>query len=516
MKKITGIVAAGHEATARAAQLMLQSGGNAFDAVVAAMLTACVAEPVLASPGGGGFLTALPAGEDPMVYDFFAHTPQMRRPREAIDFRPIVADFGTASQVFHIGMGAMATPGFVRGLFEIHRRHCRMPLELLMQPAQTLAREGVEINPFQDLIARIVAPILKATPSALELHASPDDPTRLISEGQCHRLPALADFLSALEQEGEALFYEGEVGRRLIEDCRQLGGQLQRQDLEGYRVVRRKPLIQRYRDARLITNPLPALGGPLIAFSLRLLESEKLGLETAGGPQHLSHLAHVMRLTQDLRGDTRIGSAQILSSEVAERYRARLRQGGISRRGTTQISIADSAGNLASMTLSNGEGCGYVIPRTGIMMNNMLGEEDLNPDGFHHWPEDHRLASMMAPSLLLSDAGDAVVTGSGGSNRIRSAILQVISNLLDFHMPLDVAVSQPRIHYEGDLLSLEGGIATATAEALLPAFPKQQAWDRKSLFFGGAHSVLRDHKGELRGVGDERRGGVSLVAGPSA
>ncbi len=515
MKKITGIVAAGHEATARAAQLMLQSGGNAFDAAVAAMLTACVAEPVLASLGGGGFLTALPAGEDPLVYDFFAHTPKIRSPLEAIDFRPIVADFGTASQVFHIGMGAMATPGFVRGLFEIHRTHCRMPLELLMQPAQSLAREGVEINPFQDLIARIVAPILQATPAALELHASPDDPARLIGEGERHRLPALADFLSALEREGEALFYEGEVGRRLIEDCRQMGGHLRRQDLESYRVIRRKPLVQRYRDARLVSNPLPSLGGTLIAFSLQLLESEHMGSVTAGGPQHLKHLAHVMRLTQDLRADPRIGTAQILSSEVAERYRARLRQGGISRRGTTQISIADSTCNLASLTLSNGEGCGYVIPRTGIMMNNMLGEEDLNPQGFHHWPEDRRLASMMAPSLLLSDAGDAVVTGSGGSNRIRSAILQVISNLLDFQMPLDIAVSQPRIHYEGDLLSLEGGIAPATAEALLPAFPKQQVWDRKSLFFGGAHSVLRDRNGRLQGVGDERRGGVTLVASPS-
>ncbi len=511
--KITGIVAAGHQATARAAQEILQSGGNAFDAAMAAMLAACVAEPVLASPGGGGFLTALPAGEDPLVYDFFAHTPKQQRPREATDFQPIVADFGTASQVFHIGLGAMATPGFVAGLFEIHRERCHLPLDLLMAPARQLAHEGVEINPFQDKIAQIVAPILKSTPAGLALHASPDDPSRLIGSGERHCFPDMADFLSALEKEGEELFYHGEVASRLIDDCREQGGHLRREDLEGYRVIRRKPLIKSYRDARLITNPLPSLGGSLIAFSLGLLASEKMDPEKPGSVEHLRHLAHVMRLTQDLRRDPQILMDQILSPNVADRYREQLRQGGISRRGTTQISIADSAGNLASLTLSNGEGCGYVIPETGVMMNNMLGEEDLNPAGFHRWPPDRRLASMMAPSLLLTHAGDAVVTGSGGSNRIRSAILQVISNLLDFNMPLAAAVSYPRIHFEGDLLSLEPGITPAAAEALLEAFPNQQPWEHKSLFFGGAHSVRRQRDGRLQGVGDERRGGVAIVAG---
>lgn len=511
--KITGIVAAGHRATALAAREMLLAGGNAFDAAAAAMLTACVAEPVLASPGGGGFLTALPVGEDPMVYDFFAHTPMQRRPREAIDFQPIVANFGTASQVFHIGMGAMATPGFVRGLFDIHRERCRLPLDLLMAPACQLAREGVEINPFQDLIVQIVSPILEATPAAFALHASPHDHTRLIAAGERHRFPILADFLSDLEKEGAALFYQGEVANRLIGDCREQGGHLHRKDLESYRVIRRKPLIHRYRDARLITNPLPSLGGSLIAFSLGLLASEKMNPKQPGSIEHLRHLAQVMRLTQDLRRDPQILMDQILSPRVANRYREQLRKGGISQHGTTQISIADSTGNLASLTLSNGEGCGYVIPQTGVMMNNMLGEEDLNPGGFNRWPLNRRLASMMAPSLLLTHGGDAIVTGSGGSNRIRSAILQVISNLLDFNMPLSAAVSHPRIHFEGDLLSLEPGIVPEAARALLEEFPNQQPWRNKSLFFGGAHSVRRQRDGQLQGVGDERRGGVAIIAG---
>lgn len=511
MKKNRGIVAAGHQETALSACEMLQAGGNAFDAALAAMLTACVAEPVLASPGGGGFLTARPVDSAPLVYDFFAHTPRQKRPVDSVDFRPIVADFGTASQIFHIGLGSTATPGFIRGLFTVQRELGRLPFDLLVAPAIRLAREGVVINPFQLLISDIVAPILLDSPAARELHASPANPANLICQGECHRMPLLADLFDALQHEGEALFYLGEIGARLSRDCQTSGGHLQMDDLASYRVVKRHPLQQRYRDARLYTNPLPSLGGTLIAFSLGLMASTDLGSHASGSEPHLRRLAHVMQLTQRLRQERHDEMDQVLSPAVGAAYRALLERGGISSRGTTQISVADREGNLASMTLSNGEGSGYVIPGTGIMMNNMLGEEDLNPAGFHHWPVNQRLASMMAPTILLTDRG-SVVTGSGGSNRIRSAILQVVSNLIDFEMSLDQAVSQPRIHYEENLLSLETGIDPMVAHALNDEFPEQQQWTQKNLFFGGAHTVMRTHKGELAGVGDERRGGVAVLA----
>jgi gamma-glutamyltranspeptidase/glutathione hydrolase len=152
------------------------------------------------------------------------------------------------------------------------------------------------------------------------------------------------------------------------------------------------------------------------------------------------------------------------------------------------------------------------MPGTGIMLNNMLGEEDLNPRGFHRWPEDRRIASMMAPSLLLSDDGSAVATGSGGSNRIRSAILQVLLNLTDFGLPLEQAVNRPRIHFESGLLNLEPEQQPAVLRALGNEFPQQKLWEDHNLFFGGAHSVRRDARGRLSGVGDPRRGGVSRLA----
>ncbi|MCG7950977.1 MAG: gamma-glutamyltransferase [Candidatus Thiodiazotropha endolucinida] len=510
MKQIKGIIAAGHYETVKAGCEILREGGNAFDAVVAAMLTACVAEPVLASPGGGGFLTARPAQSEPFVYDFFAQTPRQMLPEGELGFYPIEADFGTASQIFHIGMGSIATPGFIKGLYTIHANHCRLPLDMLFQPAIELAANGVTINPFQHLITTIIAPILRATPEAMAINASPEDPGRLIAEGERHRLPAFSDFLKVLLAEGERVFYEGEAGRQLVGDCRDKGGHLQMDDLLSYKVLRRAPLQYRYRNAQISTNPLPSLGGTLIAFSLGLLASHRFDFQAAGKEKHIRHLAHIMRLTQLARTDHHSNMDRILDPEIGDHFRKRLDKGGLSTRGTTQISVADTDGNLASMTLSNGEGSGYVIPGTGVMMNNMLGEEDLNPGGFHQWPLNHRLASMMAPTLILTDQGRAIVMGSGGSNRIRSAILQVIINQLDFRMPLQQAISFPRIHFENGLLSLEPGIDESIAAALKNEFPRQQHWQKKNLFFGGTHCVALDEKGDHMGIGDERRGGVSL------
>jgi gamma-glutamyltranspeptidase/glutathione hydrolase len=506
-----GVVAAGHRETALAADLILREGGNAFDAAVAAMLAACVAEPVLASLGGGGFLTAKPNLAAPVVYDFFTQTPTRKQPTSAVDFYPIEADFGTARQIFHIGMGSIATTGFIHGIFTIHRELCRLPLPMLFEPAIGLARNGVIINSFQHLIARIVSPILTSTPAAFALNQSPSDSRELIREGECQRQAELADFLETLAIEGEDLFYLGEAGRSLIEACTQQGGHLRWNDLSGYRVEKRTPLSFGYRHARLITNPLPSLGGSLIAFSLGLLEMDALEQLQPGSLDHLRHLARVMCLTQHLRNVNRDDLSNILSPEIRQQAIQTLDNHWTCTHGTTQISIADRAGNLASVTLSNGEGSGYIIPGTGIMLNNMLGEADLNPLGFHQWPVNRRIASMMAPTLVISDDGGTIVTGSGGSNRIRSAILQVISNLIDFDMDLADAVAQPRIHYEDDLLSLEPEVDPGMLQALEEEFPNQQVWHAKNLFFGGAHTVTVDAQGILRGAGDSRRGGVAII-----
>ena len=506
-----GAVAAGHRETAIAANEILQEGGNAFDAAVAAMLTACVAEPILASPGGGGFLTAQPSNSDPVVYDFFAQTPGCRQPASATEFYPIKADFGAANQTFHIGMGSIATPGFIRGLFTIYRDLCTLPLRILFEPAISLARSGVVVNNFQHLISQIVSPILHATPEAFTLYQSTISPVQLIAENELYKNPDLADFFELLLSEGEDFFHRGEAGKLLLEACLQEGGHLREKDLSNYQVIKRRPLQFTYRHTRIVTNPPPSLGGILTAFAFTLLDAQPFAPSAAGSQTHLRRLARTICLTQQARSDQKGNPGRLLTPEAKQQYQRILKEGGTCNRGTTQISVADHHGNLASMTLSNGEGSGYVVPGCGMMLNNMLGEEDLNPEGFQNWPCNRRMASMMTPSIVFLQDGDIVVTGSGGSNRIRSAILQVISNLVDFNMPLETAVSHPRIHFENGLLSSEPGFKSETLDSLIDEFPNHQRWDEKNLYFGGAHSIIVKSDGLFSGAGDERRGGYAIA-----
>jgi gamma-glutamyltranspeptidase / glutathione hydrolase len=505
-----GAVAAGHPQTAEAAALLLEAGGNAFDAALAGLCAACVAEPVLTSLGGGGFLTARTAAGDTRVYDFFVQSPRNKRPLDEIELFPVVADFGTAQQEFHIGMGALATPGTVRGLFDVHRELGSVPMRRIVEPAVAIAREGVRLNRLQAYIFSIVAPIYLATPGARALYASPVDPRRLCGEGEVMRQPELADTLELLAMEGDRLFYEGDLARALVALCEESGGQLGAADLAGYRTCRRAPLQRNYRDARLYLNPPPSSGGLLIAFALALLADHGLDGAGFGTAEHLLTLARVMEQTNLARG-TGPGDEQLLHDTWLGRYRHAVHGRPLATRGTTQISVVDNRGNAASLTLSNGEGCGHVLPGTGIMLNNMLGEEDLNPDGFHRWREDVRVSSMMAPTVA-EHGGRVIALGSGGSNRLRTAILQTLCNLIDFGMPPDLAVSAPRIHLERGKLSIEPGLAADVVRLLTDHWPDHQVWDEPNLFFGGTHTVVYDGQ-QFAGAGDPRRGGVlRLVA----
>jgi gamma-glutamyltranspeptidase/glutathione hydrolase len=170
--------------------------------------------------------------------------------------------------------------------------------------------------------------------------------------------------------------------------------------------------------------------------------------------------------------------------------------------------VIDRQGSAIAVTVSNGEGNGALVPGCGFMPNNMLGEEDVNPRGFHRWGPGHRMASMMAPSLVTGSDGAVTALGSGGSNRIRTAIFQVTAHRMCLSgLPLDEAVRLPRVHCEKGFLDIEGGVPKAKLEALKTAFPEHRHWEGQSLYFGGVHALSRGGKGAIDGAGDPRRAG---------
>ncbi|MBB4664358.1 gamma-glutamyltransferase [Conexibacter arvalis] len=502
-----GVVAAGHPVSAEAGAEALRAGGNAVDAALAAMVTSFAAEPLLTGLGAGGYMLVVPGegptwpGEerDPVLLDFFVEVPGRGADHDGRgELVPVSVSFGDAVQVFNAGAASVGTYGMPRGVCDAAERFGRIPLAELVAPAAALARAGVPLNPEQAYVVEILDGICRLTPGVAAIFA-PDG--RLLGEGEAIRQPELAATLELLAGEGARPFYEGEIAAAATAVLAEQGGLLTAADLAAYETVARPPVRAAYRGREVLSNPPPSAGGTLIAYALALLERERDAAGDGGGPT-ARQLVEAMRASQAERTpDFLDGLAR--EGFLDEFLAARLGS-------TTHVSVLDGAGGACSVTCSNGEGAGIVVPGTGIHLNNMLGEQDLNPLGFHRFAPGRRLPSMMAPTVVLRDGRPELVLGSAGSNRIRSAILQTIVAVVDHGLTADAAVRAPRIHFEDGIVYAEPGADTDELEQDGHAIARFRA---RNLFFGGVQAVERDPAtGALSGGGDPRRGGAAVVA----
>ena len=488
-----GVVAAGHPETARAGADVLRAGGNAVDAAVGAVLASLAAEPLLTGLGAGGYMLVALPGAEPRVLDFFVEAPGRGADTQAREeLVPISVSFGDAIQVFNVGPASVGTYGVPAGIADAAARFGSLPLAELAAPAVALARGGVEVNAVQAYVIEILGEIATSTPESAALFAPGG---RLLREGDTFHNPDLAAALELLGRDGAAPFYTGEVAAAVIEWLDGRGAMLTAADLAAYRVADREPVRVAYRGRDVVTTPPPSAGGTLIAYALALLERSPEPLTPA-------RLVDVMAAAQAER------TPEFLDGLDDEGFLDRFLA---SRLGsTTHVSVLDAGGGACGVTCSNGEGSGIVVPGTGLHLNNMLGEQDLNPLGFHRHPAGRRMPSMMSPTLVLGEAGPELVLGSGGSNRIRSAIIQAIVNVLDHGMDVAAAVRAPRLHFEDGIVYAEPGVEVGELGRGDEALAR---FRELNLFFGGVHAVARDPgTGELSGGGDPRRGGSVAVA----
>jgi len=341
---------------------------------------------------------------------------------------------------------------------------------------------------------------------------------QLLKSGETYKMKKLANVLEILASEGEKFFYY-EAAKKIAADCQKKGGHLTEEDFKSYQVIERTPLKIDYKNYQILTNTPPSAGGILIVFALKLLEKYNFQNTTQKNYEYLHKLILAMEITNIARKqkyDNKIYDKDIVEEFLGENnisnYQNKFTDYVNKWGSTTHISVVDKNGNAASMTTTNGEGSGYVVPDTEIMINNMLGEEDLNPYGFHKWKPNRRIASMMSPTIALNQ-NKKVILGSGGSNRIRTAILQTIINVIDFKMDIASAIESPRVHWEDKVLNIEPGFPKETIKKL-HIFTQNKKdkiinWTNKNLFFGGVHGVSYC-KEEIKGHGDQRRSGVSL------
>jgi len=497
------VIATGHELVSRAAAETLRSGGNAFDAAVAAGFAGAVAEQTLTSLGGGGFLLARTAGTsgqaEEILFDFFVDTPGRGLDHEPEPhFFPVSIPFGGADQIFNVGMGSVAVPGTLKGLLHVHGRLGRIPLGEVLAPAISLAR-GHLLNDFQATFLNMLRPIMTLTDVGRALY---EPGGRYLHSGDMLVNSGMADFLEGLPGDHGESFYRGDIARQIDREMKEGQGLLTFDDLAAYEVIERRPLRGKFRGYTLLSGPPPSQGGALICLSLGLLERLP-PLTRWGSAEHLLRTTGLMREVERLREEGISSPEQI--SVFLEKGDLAVSTERIKSftRGTTHLSIADHEGNVASMTCSNGEGSGYFAPGTGIMLNNMMGEDDLHPEGFHSSPPGQRVASMMAPSMILEGDEVKLVLGSGGSKRIRTAITQVLTQVLDFGRDISTAVNAPRLHWDGEVLQVEPGFPAEAVAELEKRFPVN-VWKERNVYFGGVHTVIPG----VGCVGDPRRGGA--------
>ena len=501
---MSGVVAAGHPVTAEAGAQVLRAGGNAVDAAVCAVLTSFAAESPLTGFGAGGFMM-VHRGEETVLLDFFVAAPGADGVERGTELVPVPVHFDAETvQTFYVGPASCGVPGTAAGLEQALARFGTAPLAELVKPGVRLAREGAPVNAEQAYILDILEPIHARLEGTRELYAPAG---RTLREGDLFHFGELADALERFAAEGSEPFYRGEVAAALSDFVVEHGGTLGPADLAGYEAIERRPIRAAFRGTEVLTNPPPSSGGILIAYCLGLLE--RLGERS--GPEQL---VAAMGAANEARGEA---FAEALYGEGLEA--SMLEPGALDLAAgdllgsTTHISVLDGDGMCASVTCSNGSGSGVLVPGTGVILNNMLGEEDLNPLGFHAIAPGRRVPSMMAPTVVLRGGEIELGLGSAGSNRIRSAILQTIVRAVEQGMAAEQAVRAPRLHFEAGVVQAEPGIegrALARIEARgVPVLRRPEI----NLFFGGVQAVARDRvTGVLSGGGDPRRGGSVALA----
>jgi gamma-glutamyltranspeptidase/glutathione hydrolase len=458
---MNGAVAAGHPATVEAGVAILEAGGSAADAAVAASLASCVAETVMTGLLGGGHGIYFDAAAGRVAnLDCFVAVPGLgEEPREA-ELLELDVPFGAELVHYAVGPASCGVPGLPAGLDALWRAHGRLPWERLVEPALRLARDGVDFPPAHAACLAMLAPVMTMDEGA-RIYAPGGS---LLAAGERLEQPGLVRALELVAAEGARTVYEGSIGVALLELVQERGGLLTRADLAGYEAGWHEPVELEYAETRFLTRS-----------------------DLSGVPEALSRLP-------TLRG--RPEPDRVLA------YAAAL--DGDDRPGdTTNLVTLDAEGNACVLTTSLGLGSGDFVPGLDLHLNSMLGEADLVRGELE---PGTRMGSMMAPSLALDGAEVVLAAGAAGGTRLRSALVQVVAGILDEGLEPQHAVDRPRVHPAEGRAQLEPGFGEDAIAALAASGYDVRVWPDRHHYFGGVSVVTPSGS-----AGDPRRSGGSAV-----
>ena len=551
------MVAAAHPLAVDAGTEMLEQGGNAIDAAVAALFVLEVVEPMMAGIGGGGAITIWNAEHG--IADYIdAYATAGADPDDELEDM----DGDEISPERHA-----AVPGTVGGLYRAHERHGDLAWETLIQPAIEVARDGFVVH---TMLARVV-PQNEEKLTRYEGSADlffPDG--EAIQAGDVLKRPELADTFERIAQHGAAGFYEGPVAEEMAEVLQEGGSPITADDFQDYEPNWRRPLCGTFHGHSVLTAP-PPLSGTEVLHALALLED--YGIPERPRPTHdadsFAALVGAIRSARADRGEfigdpddafvpaAAMGSAEyaaerrsILMEEAPDQLEAgnpgdvdyslpdecqRLDAFDIAQhppetghetgaeagpavevdidkesQHTTHLSVVDGEGNAASLTFTMGRFFGEGVYAAGAYLNTAavnFGGPESNRRGAHRTPR-----SSTAPTLVL-DGNDEVrlAVGSPGSGRIPPAITQMVMYTLGYDMhPVD-AIYQPRVYpyVNSTNVHVEGGYPADALRRARELGYSLQARSPINRYFGGVHMIRVTDDGTRIGVADPRRDGTA-------
>jgi len=500
-----GAVAGGSAPTVSGGEHAFRNGGNAVDAAIAATLMAGVAEPLLTGLGGSGMATIRFKGET-FNFDFFADMPGLSHPGAGpASMEKVSINFGPTTQDFLVGPGSATVPGVPLGLWAMHERFGTVPMSVLAEPAIKAAKQGIQVTAGFERVVELLWPILARSEALRGLFAPNGSP---LKKGEVYRCPNLGRTLERFAVAGPDYFRTGPGAQAFLAE---LGDQslISQRDFDRQSPRFTPALGADYRGSTLWIPGPPSAAGVGVAHTLA-------GLEAMGGPAEATGFETIRRLetaltaTVDMRGKAFLRDLFTDGFGLAFMARVNAMRGGnpgSSAGYTTHISTVDEARNAVSITHSLGETAGVVAGDSGVIVNNFLGEADVNPP-FLRRPPGSRLVTMCCPSILELADGRIVALGSGGSSRIPTAVVHGTMYMVDHAWSVEQAVRGPRTHIEGQRLHVESdGRSQDTMAAVAKHNPAVARFDGPNMFFGGLHAASVGEDG-FSGCGDARRSGA--------
>jgi gamma-glutamyltranspeptidase/glutathione hydrolase len=461
-------LAAGHPATVEAGIEILEEGGTAADAAVAASLASCVAETVMTGLLGGGHAIYLDgASGRASNLDCFVAVPGLgAEPREP-ELLHLDVPFGAELVHYAVGPASCGVPGLPAGLDALWRTYGRLPWPRLVEPALRFARAGTAFPSAHAACLAMLAPVMTMNEGAAIY--SPGG--KLLGTDSILRQPGLVAALEMVAAEGAGSVYRGSLRAALLELMAERGGLVTRADLDTYEAIWSSPAEGRFLGRRVDTRR--GLSGLPATFER---------FRGAGGEGERGRVLAILDALEDAAAPTGGGD-------------------------TTNLVAADASGSVCVLTTSLGLGSGDFLPGLDLHLNSMLGEADLV-----HGPLEPgaRMASMMAPTLVHDADGIAVAVGAAGGTRLRTALLTVLASVLDEGVGADEAVARPRFHPVSRLVNAEPGLDDEALDALRSRGLDVRVWESRHHYFGGVSLITRSG-----GAGDPRRNGAAATPAPA-